>query len=334
MKALKYVFIVLVAIIALVVVISFFLPSKVKVQRSAVINAPKEIVFDQINTMKSWEKWSPWHDIDTAVKITYNEIEKGVGAKYTWASSNPKVGNGALTVTRSIPNDSIITEVDFTGQGKSISSYILENEGEKTKVTWVMDFDLGANPIAKFFGLKLDDAIGQDFEKGLANLNILCSTMPKFPDVKIELKNIDKIMYIGIKDSCSMADMSKKMGELYGELGAFMKKSKIEANQPPFAMYLSYTAQSTVFIAGFPVKKPIKKLSGRIFYMETSPVTAAFALHTGSYMKVERVYNAMDEWIKMNNKKIAGAPWEVYLTDPATEKDTSKWMTEVYFPVQ
>ncbi|ALO14213.1 Transcriptional regulator, effector-binding domain/component [Salinivirga cyanobacteriivorans] len=30
----------------------------------------------------------------------------------------------------------------------------------------------------------------------------------------------------------------------------------------------------------------------------------------------------------------AGSPWEVYLTDPQTEKDTSKWLTKMYQPVK
>ena len=29
----------------------------------------------------------------------------------------------------------------------------------------------------------------------------------------------------------------------------------------------------------------------------------------------------------------AGAPWEVYVTDPATEPDQAKWRTEIFFPV-
>ena len=30
----------------------------------------------------------------------------------------------------------------------------------------------------------------------------------------------------------------------------------------------------------------------------------------------------------------AGAPWEVYVTDPGAEPDQSKWRTEIFFPVR
>lgn len=30
----------------------------------------------------------------------------------------------------------------------------------------------------------------------------------------------------------------------------------------------------------------------------------------------------------------AGAPWEVYVTDPGAEPDQSKWRTDIFFPLR
>jgi effector-binding domain-containing protein len=39
--------------------------------------------------------------------------------------------------------------------------------------------------------------------------------------------------------------------------------------------------------------------------------------------------------IKKNSiTTVIGAPWEVYVTDPMVEKDTAKWQTDIYYPVQ
>jgi effector-binding domain-containing protein len=58
------------------------------------------------------------------------------------------------------------------------------------------------------------------------------------------------------------------------------------------------------------------------------------AVHMGSYNNLENTHEQLNQYIGMKKMEIAGAPWEVYVTDPAMEKDTAKWITEVYYPVK
>jgi effector-binding domain-containing protein len=39
-------------------------------------------------------------------------------------------------------------------------------------------------------------------------------------------------------------------------------------------------------------------------------------------------------WLEENARCVAGSPWEVYATDPGAEPDVSKWVTEVYYPLE
>jgi effector-binding domain-containing protein len=36
-------------------------------------------------------------------------------------------------------------------------------------------------------------------------------------------------------------------------------------------------------------------------------------------------------WLKEHGKTARSAPFEEYVSDPATEKDPSKWLTKVYY---
>jgi effector-binding domain-containing protein len=54
----------------------------------------------------------------------------------------------------------------------------------------------------------------------------------------------------------------------------------------------------------------------------------------GRSTKKRAAHDAIDKWMKANGKIAAGAPWEVYVTDPSAEKDTTKWLTEVIYPVK
>jgi hypothetical protein len=51
----------------------------------------------------------------------------------------------------------------------------IEIDSNSTEVTWSMETDLGYNPIARYFGLFFDKMIGDDFEKGLDNLNTIAN---------------------------------------------------------------------------------------------------------------------------------------------------------------
>lgn len=173
MKALKTFIIVLLILIVLLVAISYLLPRHIKVERSATISAPVELVFDQVNILKKWELWSPWHQIDPEMKLEYYGPEAGVGASYSWTSSHERVGNGQLKISESIPYSLIKTEMEFMDQGTAYSHFVFSPTENGTFVLWVMESDMGSNPIGRYFGLFMDKWIGNDFEKGLKNLQEL-----------------------------------------------------------------------------------------------------------------------------------------------------------------
>ncbi|WP_242928334.1 SRPBCC family protein [Pontibacter vulgaris] len=170
MKTLKYTGFSLLVIVLLLVVVSIFLPSKVHVERTVIIKAPASLVFEQINTLRNWEKWSPWHSIDPAMKLTYTGPAMGPGARYSWSSQHPNVGNGILTLKKSQPNLLIVAEMDFRENGKGTGTYTFKELADGTFLTWAMDTDMGNNPVSKYVGLFMDGMIGPDFERGLANL--------------------------------------------------------------------------------------------------------------------------------------------------------------------
>jgi hypothetical protein len=173
MKILKNIAIVLFVIIAVVVALSFFLPSKVHVERTAVIKASPEAIFSQLNNLKNWNYWMPWNKIDPEIKQTFGAITEGKGASYSWESKNSNVGIGSNTITNSVPYSLIETDLNFMENGVAKGAYKLEVVEGGTKVIWSMDSDMGMNPIGKYFGLFMDKMVGPDFEKGLKDLEIV-----------------------------------------------------------------------------------------------------------------------------------------------------------------
>ena len=179
MKILKRILAVLAILIAVLLVVSFFLPSKMRVQRHLTINAPVAVVFDQINTLHNWEAWSPWRKMEPEAQMTYNNIPSGAGASYSWKGD--KTGEGSLTISESVPNEKIVTQLEFKGQGQSTGGFHFKTEGDSVKVNWYMDME-SSNPLMKYMSLMMKGMLGKQFEEGLNSIKTIAESMPKQPE--------------------------------------------------------------------------------------------------------------------------------------------------------
>jgi effector-binding domain-containing protein len=331
MKILRRILLVLLAVIVILIAVAYLLPSKVCIKRKAAIKAPRELVYFHVNYLKSWEKWSPWHKMDTTMKITYSPLTLGKGAFYAWESKNEQLGTGKYIITEAAMYDSICNDMYFMNSPKPTKGgFRFKEIPEGTEIVWWMQSDLGYNPFMRWMGLFFDKMVGKDFEKGLSNLKTLCEGIPS---VKVEAVSIPKTIFISIRDTSSMATIGPKMGQIYGELMAFLTKSGAKEIAPPFTIYHSCTATSFDMECGIPVDKVVKP-EGRIQNGEMKATNAVVADYYGPYDGTDIGQMAVMRWIKANNKKNTGICWESYITDPMAEKNPDKILTKVYMPIE
>jgi hypothetical protein len=145
-------------------------PDSFRVQRVVLINAPSDKVFPLINDIKAWTAWSPHEKKDPAMKGSYGAVTAGKGATYAW-EGDKNVGQGSMEMIESSPQK-VVIKLDFLKpfEAHNIGEFILEPKGDSTSVTWAI---YGPSPfMSKVIGtfMNIDDMIGRDFEKGLADL--------------------------------------------------------------------------------------------------------------------------------------------------------------------
>src|SRR5512133_1255803 len=113
MKLLKGLFVAVVALIAIFVLVGFFLPKVATVERSATIAASPATIYGLADGFSRFNEWSPWASLDPATKYTYTGPERGVGARMEWASDNPDVGRGSQEVIAVEPDRSVTSALDL-----------------------------------------------------------------------------------------------------------------------------------------------------------------------------------------------------------------------------
>ena len=332
------------AVIAIVLIVLALLPSNIRVERSVTINAPVDLVFDQVSDFEKNWNWSPWIEKDPNMAITYGEIRSGMGASYSW-TGNDEVGNGSLETIEWEENRYIKNLLLFEGMDPSMGSWDFESiyredeNGELypdgTEVTWGIDAQLSW-PIGRFFGLLMEGMIGPDFEHGLEKLKEVSESMPVVSELEVELTEVMSMDFLSIKDSVPISAVGTNMGAMYGEIIEVMKANGVELLTSPICFYHEWNEIEgyTIMEAAIILYTDVDiKLDGRVSRGSLSAGPAAKVIYAGNYNDLARAHYAIDEWMKENNREQGGAPWEMYVTGPQSEPDTNEWITEIFYPL-
>lgn len=339
----KKILIVILSLVAALLILAAILPSSIRVERAADIAAPAEIIYEQVVDFEKTWAWSPWKEKDPEMEIAYGDMRAGVGASYSW-KGNSDVGEGSMKITavdqpNSIEEELVLAPMPPKKIFWTFEEIMVEGDGgdlsPQTHVVWALESDLDY-PVGRLMGLMMDSWLGQDFEQGLSNLKTVAEAIPVKPKVEVAAIQMEPLMVLGIEDSVPVADLSMALGNLYGELAVYMESNAIEMAGQPLCVYKVWNPQDgyTILQAAIPVNAEVD-ISGteRIKLTTVGGGEVAKAVHMGAYEGSEATHIAIDEWVTSQGRQIAGAPWEVYVTDPGNEPDTSKWITEIYYPL-
>lgn len=333
MKILKKILIVFAILIVVLAVIGWMMPSSLHIERSMKMKAPVSSIFNQVNVMKNWENWSPWKEMDPNMKLSYNEIASGNGASYSWEGE--KSGSGKITLMDVKENESISTALLFEGDQRASGGFRFEKEGEETKVTWYFDSEVGNNPFMRLFWKMGVGMMEDTFDKGLAYMSDAAEKNPvaAIPSYSMEVKAMPVSDYLFIHDTASIATIGEKLGMHYSTIMGAMTNQKLEQAGAPFAIYYSDSETNWEMDVCIPVNKAGKSANT----IQSGKYTGGNMLvvsYYGPYEGTGAGHQAANAYIKANNLEVIGAPWEKYVTDPMVEKDSTKWLTEICYPVK
>ena len=145
--------------------------SEMIVEKSVVINQPREVIYDYLKFSKNMDHYSVWNMKDPNKKVMYTGTDGTVGFLYKWDSKDKSVGAGTQKITNLVDGARIEYEMNFerpmknTGTSKFILSEINERQ---TLVIW--DFRGPTKfPMSLFKGF-FQKMLGKDLLMSLENL--------------------------------------------------------------------------------------------------------------------------------------------------------------------
>ncbi|HLF53319.1 SRPBCC family protein [Flavobacterium sp.] len=173
MNVLKKILLFVLGVIAVLLIIGFFVKKDYAVERKIVINKPKTEVFEYIKHLKNQDNFSVWARKDPMTKKTYKGNDGEVGFVATWDSENEEVGKGEQEIAKIIEGERMDVKLRFKipFEAEHDAYFLTESVSDnQTKVKWgfkgTMDYPM--NLMLLF--MDMDEMIGGDFEGGLKNL--------------------------------------------------------------------------------------------------------------------------------------------------------------------
>ena len=146
-------------------------PGRYRVERSVVVAAPAETVYEAVADLRRWGEWSPWEKLDPGMKKEFAGTPAAPGSTYHWAG-NDKVGEGRMTLVEASAPSRVAYKLEFLKPWESTSTteFTFAPDGGGTRVSWSMLGEIGF--VEKLFGVFMDmnAMIGKDFEQGLGSL--------------------------------------------------------------------------------------------------------------------------------------------------------------------
>lgn len=337
MKLLKFA-----GILFLLAIVGLFIygllgPKGYQINRSIEVNASSEKIFALISSFENFKKWNPWSPLDTNMKTTIKN-DGQVGATYEW-SGNKNVGSGSMTVTEINSPTKFSYDLRFEGFDKASQCDMQITKGDSgQKVSWNMKAEMPFpwNIFGLFMGM--EKSISKDFDSGLANLKKLAEDPSSNAsiikaDYKIETINWEKTNCLSVRKKIGFNEIASFFATHFPAIATLINKNGGTC-KAPFGIFFKYDEvnQMTDMAAAIPFTGA-EKMKSKDYEVIEIPSSKAYKIeYYGPYEKTMGAYVSMNEFLNKNFKRNdPDMVIEEYITDPMIEKDSSKWLTNIYF---
>ena len=328
MKALKIVGIVILFLVAIVLIVPLFMAEQVLVTSSIDVEAKPAKVFKQVNNFKNWAHWSPFEK-DSTIVNTYEGPSSGVGTIRHWTGET--AGSGTMTLLESTPFTFIKNKLDFGPDGGGIGEWIFTETEDGCSVSWNITVSELSYPFGKLFSPLIGTMLTPMLNSGLKALKTHVETDATMPDISII--DTDLITTLAIYDSTKIAGIGDLLESNYGSLMQYIHKSGDAISGAPIAVYHNWDPEGYIRIsAAIPIHGKAKG-KGNIEGFNIEAGRAVYLQHFGGYNTAASHY-IIDDFIKEHNLSTKDFIWEAYITDPETEPDSTKWQTDIYYPLK
>ena len=311
----KWIVVALILLLLSVSSIYIFIPANIVVTKSIVANANKTGAHRFLTDIANWQKW--WPDSS--------------------GDSNKMTGLG-LDGYRFNKNKSLFTSFEVSIEEKEgvLNSVLqfLPIDSKNTEISWIVSINSGINPftrIQRYFAAK---KLGNTLKVILASMAKYMSNVEHIYGIDIREERVKIEFMTSTKKTFSSYPTTENVYEMIDQVRAYISRPPVKEEDYPM-LHINvpdsshYEVQVAIPISQqlpgsgiFSSKRMLKK--GNILSAEV----------TGGMHTIDDGMKLVDLYILDHQYSNVAIPFQSLITDRRKEKDTTKWITKIYYPIR
>lgn len=172
MQILIIILLIIVGLIALFLILGLIAKKGYLIERSVLINKPKQDVFNYVKMLRNQDYYSKWVMKDPGMKKDFRGTDGTEGFVYAWNSTDKNAGEGEMEIKKITGQDRIDMEIRFERPMKAVSEavFVLESSGNKTNAKWSFKSEMKYPFNAMMLLIPFEKMLGKDMDESLALL--------------------------------------------------------------------------------------------------------------------------------------------------------------------
>jgi hypothetical protein len=277
-------FLVALVIVAIIgVLAAVVMPGSGHVERQLVIGKDMRQVYDVLDNYRRLPDYSVLRSFDPNIQFNFSGKAYGPGAEVSWTSTDPKVGNGGLTIASATPEfdkidsntktASIVWNLDNSWRGLDKHFTLdLERQGSRgqlTQVTWSYDVSYGWNLVNRFANLYIHGDPDSFIQFSLNNLQNVLAGVPNIdysqliPYIEQTQPTPVLLVSTSIQRKDGMEAVEDAVTKANTEIQAAAKKLGVNVTGSRILITTNYGDQTYSFDVAFPIDSSTLTINGQ-----------------------------------------------------------------------
>ncbi|MES1156580.1 MAG: SRPBCC family protein [Alphaproteobacteria bacterium] len=319
----------------------FLLPNSLEVRREATIERPRAAVFAMANDLKIVKEWSPFYALDPDADYTFSGDGPGSGQSMHWRSNVRQVGDGQMTIVRSLENQEIDSIIELNQRATLNTSMQLHPVPQGTHVIWAVTAECSEgwiNVPCRYMNLVLRNMVLKYLDSGLARLKTLAEQLPNvdFEDLQPEFETADPQTYVYSPVTTSATDPEKldealTLGDQ--QVTEFMARYQLAKSGPQIRVTTAWDpGQGQIsFRVGYPFNGPTPSSVVGVQIGQTPSGSVMHVTHHGPRDRTRDTYAKIYAYLQAHriSMREGGLPWEVL-----QNADPGNTQIDIFVPLQ
>jgi len=288
-----------------------FIPANISINNNITVTTTDADVFQFLNHQKQWKKWWP----GTAASDFEYQYRKHL---YTIKQLN----NDDVVLTVANPELELNTQLSF-----------IATDADKVKLTWSSVETVGLNPIDRFNTYVQMNRIKNDMNEVLLHFKYFLEDDRNIYQMDVRITKVKDATILATNIVTQQYPEMNKVYELVGKLKQEIRKQHVAETGAPMLNVHQTDLKKYQVMVGIPINRAVKPATGMLI---NKMVLGGNILQTsvkGGLNTIRNASNQLEKYKKDHNLISPAMPFESLVTDRSKEKDTSKWVTKIYYPI-